>query len=164
MTVAPHLFSPDKAMNALEKTRSILLSELGMRTLDPSDWNYNGNYDNSNDSTDRNLAHGFNYHNGPEWLWPVGFYLRAYLKFSTLVGQQSSAIRHVRQVTSKHWGYLQASPWKGLPELTNKDGADCWGSCRVQAWSMATIIEVRLLFTQGIIIGHVKLYNAFFSI
>ncbi|OXA50784.1 Glycogen debranching enzyme [Folsomia candida] len=109
MAVAPHLFTPSNAIIALGKAKSILLSELGMRTLDPSDWNYDGNYDNSNDSADR---------------------------------KKSDAIRHVRRVISKHWRYVQASPWKGLPELTNLDGAECWGSCRVQAWSMATMLEV----------------------
>jgi len=65
MTVAPDLFTAKNSLVALEMCRSILISELGIRTLDPSDWNYNGNYDNSNDSSDRKLAHGFNYHNGP---------------------------------------------------------------------------------------------------
>ena len=31
--------------------------------------------------------------------------------------------------------------WSGLPELTNKDGKFCPGSCNTQAWSIATIIE-----------------------
>ena len=71
MAVAPEIFDGEHARKALDVYETRLVSVLGVRTLDPSDWNYNGNYDNSNDSDDFKTAHGYNYHNGPgkmkEW-------------------------------------------------------------------------------------------------
>lgn len=49
--------------------------------MDPKDPDYRSHYDNSNDSEDFNTAHGFCYHNGPEWVWLYGFYLMALHRF-----------------------------------------------------------------------------------
>src|ERR1700731_2961519 len=63
MTVAPELFDPHHALGALRLADEILRGPLGMRTLDPVDQQYRPSYDNSNDSVDRAIAKGLNYHN-----------------------------------------------------------------------------------------------------
>lgn len=47
----------------------------------------------------------------------------------------------IHRVLSAHAQAVRDSPWKGLPELTNKDGVECIDSCPVQAWSMATLLD-----------------------
>jgi glycogen debranching enzyme len=105
MTVAPELFDALHALHALRLADQVLRGPLGMKTLDPSDMQYRPQYDNSNDSTDPSIAKGLNYHNvtmrndcallrlmtililkGPEWGWPLGYFLRAYLYFDTRIG------------------------------------------------------------------------------
>ena len=79
MSYAPSLFDPIHAKTCLENVSKILMEQncMGIKTLDPEDYNYNGDYVNSDES------HGWNYHQGPEWVWPVGFFLKAQLLFGT---------------------------------------------------------------------------------
>ena len=64
MVVAPQLFDKNNALRALDTVKEKLVSNLGIKTLDESDLNYDGNYWNS-DSNDFKTAGGFNYHQGP---------------------------------------------------------------------------------------------------
>jgi len=135
MVVAPELFEREHAIHALWMMDRILRGPYGMRTLDPSDLNYRPNYVNSDDSDDFLTAKGRNYHQGPEWLWPLSFLLRALLKFGA---------SHL-QVTHRLAGcmsMLKTSEWAGLTELTNKDGAFCADSCPTQAWSAGCLIDL----------------------
>ncbi|KAI8815426.1 glucanotransferase domain of glycogen debranching enzyme-domain-containing protein [Cladochytrium replicatum] len=149
MVLAPELFTPSHAIEALRLGRDVLLAPLGIKTLDPADWNYRGVYDNGNDSNDRTVAHGFNYHNGPEWVWVAGYFLRAYVRFC------SSDLRNDAQfdptaawvqrrllVHKLHIFDTMSNPFAGLPELTNEAGAFCYGSCPTQAWSSGTLLEL----------------------
>lgn len=144
MVVAPELFTLEKAWTALEMAEKKLLGPLGMKTLDPDDMVYCGVYDNSLDNDNYNLAKGFNYHQGPEWLWPVGYFLRAKLHFAKKLDETTynKTMTLVKNVLSRHYTHLERSPWKGLPELTNEDGQFCSFSCETQAWSLSTVLEV----------------------
>lgn len=136
MVVAPELFDTNHAKYALKLAKENLCGPLGMKTLDPTDWNYCGDYDNSNDSKNPKVAHGFNYHQGPEWLWLTGYYVRASTKF---VGVSERS--HHLELLGNFYSTLIESPWLGLPELTNLNGKSCPDSCPIQAWSIATAIE-----------------------
>ena len=134
------MFHKDHIWLALCQAESVLLGPLGIKTLDPFDEQYVGEYDNKNESTDFKRAHGFSYHNGPEWLWLTGYYLRAKLRWSPDELYEET-LEHVREVLARHREALFSSEWKSLPELTSADGVFCRDSCPAQAWSCATILE-----------------------
>lgn len=141
MALAPDLFDPRHAWQALDQVEKLLLGPLGVKTLDPADWAYRPDYDNSNDSDDPSVAHGFNYHQGPEWGWPLGFYVRARLAFAHPCGKHARAVAAGYRALGPSAAELRASPWRGLPELTNAGGAYCRDSCRSQAWTAASALE-----------------------
>jgi len=129
MVVSPDLFTQDKALYAIHMADKILRGPHGMATLDPSDYNYRPYYINSDDSTDFATAKGRNYHQGPEWLWPTGFFCRALLKFDLMRRRTADErVESFQQVTQRLKGCMEmirTSPWAGLTELTNKNGAFC---------------------------------------
>ncbi|KAK5558878.1 bifunctional 4-alpha-glucanotransferase/amylo-alpha-1,6-glucosidase [Exophiala xenobiotica] len=146
MVVAPDLFTQERALRALKMADDVLRGPTGMATLDPSDLNYRPYYINSEDSTDFSTSKGRNYHQGPEWLWPTGFFLRALLMFDLKRRKTSEErLESFQQVTQRLAGCKQAikdSPWKGLTELTNKDGSFCGDSSPTQAWSAGCMIDL----------------------
>ncbi|KAI0046033.1 glycoside hydrolase family 133 protein [Auriscalpium vulgare] len=146
MTVAPELFDPEHALGALKLADENLRAPLGMKTLDPADMQYRPYYDNANDSDDAAVAKGRNYHQGPEWGWPLGYFLRAYLHFDTKYGagkkDSNVTLHHVLDLLRTPRAHIRGDPWAGLPELTNKDGAFCYDSCRTQAWSASTLLDL----------------------
>ncbi|KAJ5607826.1 hypothetical protein N7537_004445 [Penicillium hordei] len=146
MSVAPELFTPAKALVALSIADSVILGPVGMSTLDPSDLNYRPNYINSDDSDDFATAKGRNYHQGPEWIWQRGYFLRALLHFDLLRRKTpEERTECFQQVTRRLDGCkkaLRESSWKGLPELTNKAGEYCNDSSPTQTWSAGCLLDL----------------------
>ncbi|KAK5007207.1 bifunctional 4-alpha-glucanotransferase/amylo-alpha-1,6-glucosidase [Elasticomyces elasticus] len=146
MTVAPDLFDPEHALYALYMADTVLRGPTGMATLDPSDLNYRGYYNNAEDSADFLTSKGGNYHQGPEWLWPTGFFLRALLRFDLMRRKtHEERVETFQQVTRRLAGCMKSikeSPWAGLTELTNKDGSFCADSSPTQAWSAGCLIDL----------------------
>ena len=132
MTVAPDLFEIPHALGALEMADRLLRGPTGMATLDPGDLEYHPYYINSDDSDNFATAKGYNYHQGPEWLWPTGFFLRALLKFDLLRREtREGRVEAFQQVTQRLQGaktMVNESVWAGLTELTQKGGAFCGDS------------------------------------
>ncbi|OJD16543.1 glycogen debranching enzyme [Emergomyces pasteurianus Ep9510] len=158
MAVAPNLFPLDNAIHALAVADAVLRGEVGMATLDPADLNYRPHYNNAEDSSDFSTAKGRNYHQGPEWVWPLGYFLRALLKFEILrktsTGEEcgekekekgNGRVEAFQLVSSRLEGckkMIVQSGWKGLTELTDGGGGFCADSCPTQAWSSACLLDL----------------------
>ena len=140
LAIVPELFNKEHAIKFMKLAEEYLVVKncVGIRTLDYTDKNYNGDYYPDNDSNDYHLAHGLNYHNGPEWVWPAGFYLMSKINFNDL---KENIFDDICQRLIPFEKYILNDSWSGLPELTNKDGKFCPGSCNTQAWSISTVIE-----------------------
>ncbi|KAI3415788.1 Amylo-alpha-1,6-glucosidase [Globodera pallida] len=150
LDASPDILPPEKAWSALEIAGKVLAENApyGICTLDPKDWAYCGHYNNDDDGTNKISAKGWNYHQGPEWLWVAGCYMSAKLKVASLMYQNSgdptewmSAVNEVRTRLFALEHCLQRSEWASLPELTNRGGAFCAHSCPAQAWSVGCVLE-----------------------
>nr|APP18135.1 glycogen-debranching enzyme [Anisakis simplex] len=144
LAVAPKLMSAKNAWSAICIAEKELLGPLGIKTLDPKDWNYDGFYNNDDDSIVKKTAKGWNYHQGPEWVWVAGYFLRAKLSIAKELNDPEvydKAVRSVRARMGLYWQHVQESAWRSLPELTNEGGAFCAGSCPAQAWSVGCLLE-----------------------
>ncbi|KAM3077588.1 bifunctional 4-alpha-glucanotransferase/amylo-alpha-1,6-glucosidase [Clarireedia jacksonii] len=146
MTVAPDLFDDAHALQALFLADKVLRGPTGMATLDPADLNYRPYYNNSEDSDDFATSKGRNYHQGPEWLWPTGFFLRALLNFDLKrrdgPGAKTEAFQQITRRLAGCKEAIRSSDWAGLTELTNKDGSYCHDSSPTQAWSAGCLIDL----------------------
>uniref|UniRef100_A0A914BV47 Glycogen debranching enzyme n=1 Tax=Acrobeloides nanus TaxID=290746 RepID=A0A914BV47_9BILA len=149
LNAVPNIIDAEKAWSALKMAENFLMGKLGIKTLDPEDWAYNGYY-NQADSENKQTACGWNYHQGPEWLWIAAVYLNAKIKIANILKQESEngakiweeALTEVKNYLLVYTRHIDSTPWSSLPELTNANGENCSGSCPAQAWSVGCLLEV----------------------
>ncbi|KAG7873077.1 hypothetical protein KL938_005193 [Ogataea parapolymorpha] len=150
IAVAPELFTPSRALKAIQMADRILRGPIGLATLDPSDYNYRPYYLNSVDSMDFATAKGRNYHQGPEWCWILGYFMRAFrhvhLSEHPACSENGSSTHYMHQLISKrlsgHKKWIDDSVWAGLTELTQKNGDFCADSSPTQAWSASCLLDL----------------------
>lgn len=146
MCVAPELFTPENAVTAISIADEVIRGPVGIRTLDPSDWNYRPYYNNSVDNDDFATSKGRNYHQGPEWVWCFGYFIRAFVYFKHVTSDGSKPSDELlTSVTDRllgHIKWIRESPWAGLTELTNKNGELCGDSSPTQAWSTSCLLDL----------------------
>lgn len=147
MCVAPELFTISNAVGAINLADKVIRGPIGMRTLDPSDWNYRPYYNNGIDNDDFATSKGRNYHQGPEWVWQIGYFFRAFLYFNHVESKGASApsitiLTALNERLQGHIKWIKESPWAGLTELTNKDGEFCHDSSPTQAWSSSCLLDL----------------------
>lgn len=146
MAVAPDLFDPTKALHALSVADTLLRKPVGMATLDSSDLTYRPYYNNNDDTTDFATSKGFNYHRGPPWNFPLGFFLRALLKFDLMrrTGPEER-VETFQQISRRLHGcqkMIRDSAWGGLVELNNGIDEYCPGASPTQAWSAGCLLDL----------------------
>lgn len=110
-----------------------MLGKLGLATLSPSDSKYSPYYEG-----------GDNYHQGPEWLWINGCFLKQIVELAKNSTAEDSLIlkREVSRYLGNHLKLMFDNTWPGLPELTNYNGENCSRSCPLQAWSNGVFLEL----------------------
>ena len=62
-----------------------------------------------------------------EWIWPLGYYLRARLYFAKVLdkrmpGVLKSTVDYIKSKLTRHHEDCTNSQWNSLPELTNSNG------------------------------------------
>lgn len=121
LALTPELVEVEHAQRylSLVGTRLIRESSIGVGTLDRVHQSlYCEYYDNDDDTDNYVTAHGFSYHNGPEWVWLYGFYIKALQNFGLLPGNKRNAIA----LLQNHIRHIKNNPWMSLPEMANVGG------------------------------------------
>lgn len=121
-------FPPVQARQVLERAKTSLLTPYGLRSLEPDDPEYLGNY--AGDSVDRDRA----YHQGTVWSWLIGPFIRAWRRF-----YDSEPVPFDCQPLLNH--FLNQACINSISEIFDGDPPHAPKGAIAQAWSVAELIR-----------------------
>jgi len=105
-----------------------LLTPVGLRSLAPSDPNYRGKYDGSQD--ERDAA----YHQGTAWMWLLGPFASAHFR---VYKDRVAALRFLEDAAAN----LTARALGTLSEIYDGDSPHTPRGCFAQAWSVGELLR-----------------------
>lgn len=122
-----------QAQAILSQVRRELYTPLGLRSLSPKDPQFHPSYGGS--QFERDMA----YHQGTVWVYPLGAYYRACLRYAGDRKQEAAKIRRAL-------GAIEAAMAEGclgqLPEIYDGEFPAASRGCFAQAWSAAELLRV----------------------
>jgi predicted glycogen debranching enzyme len=128
----PHALLPrDKALRVLDVVKRHLLTPVGLRTLAPSDPQYQGRY--AGDPRARDAA----YHQGTVWPYLMGIYFDAVIR---LHGEEGKAA--AREWLGAFAPHLREAGLGTVSEVFDGDPPHRPGGAVAQAWSVAELLRI----------------------
>lgn len=121
-------FSSEQARQVLQLAMGSLLTPYGLRSLDPGDPDYIGNY--AGDPQHRDHA----YHQGTVWSWLIGPFIRAWKRF-----YDSEPVPFDWQPLLNH--FQQQACLGSISEIFDGDAPHSPQGAIAQAWSVAELIR-----------------------
>jgi len=119
-----------------------LLTPVGIRTLDPEDWNYQRVYEGDQPTRDRA------YHQGTVWPWLLAHYGAACLRTAEdQIQAKADLLQLVRNFMDRHIGEAGIGC---ISEVFDGSPPHRAGGCIAQAWSTAGLVSLYFLLNEKV--------------
>jgi glycogen debranching enzyme len=133
---APELLPAEQQKGVLDACAGKLLTLVGLRSLDPANPQYRGDYDG--DQVQRDAA----YHQGTVWAWLKGPFIEAHLR-------THGDLAHAEQLLQPMADSLVAAGVGTLSEIYDGNAPTRPRGCIAQAWSVAELLRTWTLIDHG---------------
>jgi glycogen debranching enzyme len=125
----------DAARGVVDLVQRVLLTPMGLRTLDPGDPRYCPRYAGGPDQRDHA------YHQGTVWPWLIGPFVEAWLRVhGDTPANRAQARTDFLDGLETHLGQAGLGH---ISEIADGDAPHMPGGCPFQAWSLGELIRAR---------------------